>query len=313
VTDVDLVPSVTYCDRWICRIQAHASKRSTSCSGIAATCGYDCRDGRAPPCRRRPPCIRSRCRRTLRGQRRSAIRPGEARRGPGPVCRRTRRAHVHASEFSLPRLDPPRGARTRGAASVDGGRPAGGNRADARRPSARTKGARACAGAPDRRTPTIETDPAAFPCERAQSARLCIGGCAQARGHVLRGSIAPTGRTGRQPPAPFVRYGTLDPGPSREGRRRRHWGRGRGGLVPRLRWLRDINDEDQRRHIRELAYMRCPDCGAPLKRAPHYGVTIEECPLGHGMWLTDAEMHTLAKRERNSWIGRYFFRPKARW
>ena len=74
--------------------------------------------------------------------------------------------------------------------------------------------------------------------------------------------------------------------------------------------LRDVKDEEQRQHIRELAYMRCPDCGARLKRVTHYGVTIEECPSGHGMWLTDSEMHTLAKRERNSWIGRYFFRPK---
>lgn len=74
--------------------------------------------------------------------------------------------------------------------------------------------------------------------------------------------------------------------------------------------LRDVKDEEQRRHIRELAYMRCPDCGSRLKRVTHFGINIEECPSGHGMWLTDLELHTLAKRERNSWIGRYFFRPK---
>ena len=75
--------------------------------------------------------------------------------------------------------------------------------------------------------------------------------------------------------------------------------------------LCDVKDENQRRHIQELAYMRCPDCGARLKRVTHYGVTIEECPGGHGMWLTESEMHTFAKRERNSWIGRYFLRPRA--
>ncbi len=57
--------------------------------------------------------------------------------------------------------------------------------------------------------------------------------------------------------------------------------------------------------------MRCPDCGARLQRVRHYGVTIEECSGGHGMWLTASEMHTLAKRERQSWIGRYFLRPKS--
>ena len=68
--------------------------------------------------------------------------------------------------------------------------------------------------------------------------------------------------------------------------------------------------EGKRRHLRELAYMRCPECGARLVRAQHYGVTIEECAGGHGMWLTESELHALAKRERNSWIGRYFYRLK---
>jgi uncharacterized protein with PIN domain len=74
--------------------------------------------------------------------------------------------------------------------------------------------------------------------------------------------------------------------------------------------LRDVDDETQRRHIRELAYMRCPECGARLVRAQHYGVTIEECAAGHGMWLTESELHALAEREKNSWIGRYFYRLK---
>ncbi len=26
--------------------------------------------------------------------------------------------------------------------------------------------------------------------------------------------------------------------------------------------------------------------------------------------MTESELHALAKRERNSWIGRYFFRPR---
>jgi len=42
----------------------------------------------------------------------------------------------------------------------------------------------------------------------------------------------------------------------------------------------------------------------------HYDVTIHLCPLERAMWLTDSEMHTLPKRVRNSWIGRYFYRPE---
>ncbi len=74
--------------------------------------------------------------------------------------------------------------------------------------------------------------------------------------------------------------------------------------------VRDADDEARRRYLRELAHMRCPECAARLVRGEHYGVTIEECAAGHGMWLTEAELHALAERERNSWIGRYFYRLK---
>jgi uncharacterized protein with PIN domain len=78
-------------------------------------------------------------------------------------------------------------------------------------------------------------------------------------------------------------------------------------LVARLRATRD---EAARRRILERAYLRCPDCGAGLVRASHHGVTIEECPDGHGLWLTAAEFRTLARRERRSWISRYLYRPR---
>jgi len=77
-----------------------------------------------------------------------------------------------------------------------------------------------------------------------------------------------------------------------------------------IRRLHQGSEEEQRRRVRELSHMRCPECGARLARADHFGVIIEECPVGHGMWLTEVEMRTLARRERNSWIGRYFYRPK---
>ena len=74
--------------------------------------------------------------------------------------------------------------------------------------------------------------------------------------------------------------------------------------------LHEANEEKRRHLVREVAHMRCPECAARLVRATHYGVTIEECPLGHGMWMTGTAMRTLARRERRSWIGRYFYRPR---
>jgi hypothetical protein len=74
--------------------------------------------------------------------------------------------------------------------------------------------------------------------------------------------------------------------------------------------LRSERQETQRWQIRELAHMRCPDCGAPLERVALHGVTVEHCPEGHGLWMTESELDALAKRERNSWVGRYFYRPR---
>jgi uncharacterized protein with PIN domain len=77
-----------------------------------------------------------------------------------------------------------------------------------------------------------------------------------------------------------------------------------------LQRLHEAGEEEVKIRLQEIAHMRCPECGAHLARVTHHGVAIEECPLGHGMWMTEAEMRTVARRERHSWLGRYFYRPK---
>ncbi len=74
--------------------------------------------------------------------------------------------------------------------------------------------------------------------------------------------------------------------------------------------LHQAKEEEQREHLRELARRRCPDCGARLVERKHAGVAIEECPLGHGMWMTESECRTVAARERSSWLGRYLYPPR---
>jgi hypothetical protein len=61
---------------------------------------------------------------------------------------------------------------------------------------------------------------------------------------------------------------------------------------------------------REPGRMQCPKCGERLATVDHLGVTVEECPGCHGMWLDEGELQTLARRERDSWLGRFFHRPK---
>ena len=57
--------------------------------------------------------------------------------------------------------------------------------------------------------------------------------------------------------------------------------------------------------------MRCPKDGTALVTLEQRGVTIDECPTCQGMWLDRGELEQLAGRERDSWLGRYFFRSKA--
>ncbi len=56
----------------------------------------------------------------------------------------------------------------------------------------------------------------------------------------------------------------------------------------------------------------CPKDGSRLMTTDHYGVTVEECPSCHGMWLDAGELEKIASRERDSWLGRIFLRPRDR-
>ena len=55
---------------------------------------------------------------------------------------------------------------------------------------------------------------------------------------------------------------------------------------------------------------RCPKCGQRLVPATHLGVTVDECPVCHGMWLDKGELEQIAQRESNGWLARYLGRPR---
>ena len=78
-------------------------------------------------------------------------------------------------------------------------------------------------------------------------------------------------------------------------------------LLEKLRKQKSGDDLEQ---VRELARMRCPKDGDRLATVDEHGVKIEECPTCHGMWIDAGELETLANRERDSWLGRFFFRPR---
>ena len=59
--------------------------------------------------------------------------------------------------------------------------------------------------------------------------------------------------------------------------------------------------------MKQAAQMRCPKCGTRLQQRMVDGVSVDECPSCHGMWLDAGELETLGRREREDqgWIARW--------
>src|SRR5262245_24248859 len=49
----------------------------------------------------------------------------------------------------------------------------------------------------------------------------------------------------------------------------------------------------------------CPKDGTQLETHCHNGVTVEECPSCHGMWLDYDGQQAMAGKENDGWIARW--------
>jgi DNA repair exonuclease SbcCD ATPase subunit len=77
--------------------------------------------------------------------------------------------------------------------------------------------------------------------------------------------------------------------------------------LERLRKQKTAAEQDA---ARQAAPMRCPKDGERLASIEQAGVTAEQCPTCQGLWFDKGEVEAIAARERDSWLGRFFFRPK---
>ena len=62
---------------------------------------------------------------------------------------------------------------------------------------------------------------------------------------------------------------------------------------------------------RDAEKLSCPRCGKALAPVVYHVVTVDQCPACQGVWLDRGELEALAPRERESWLGRFFYRPKS--
>ena len=74
---------------------------------------------------------------------------------------------------------------------------------------------------------------------------------------------------------------------------------------------RDRELLERLRRQKEAESLSCPRCGKALSPVVYRGVTVDQCPACEGVWLDRGELEALAPRERGSWLGRFFYRPKS--
>lgn len=69
--------------------------------------------------------------------------------------------------------------------------------------------------------------------------------------------------------------------------------------------LKADKETEQERTLRDLARMRCPQCGEHLKAQRYGEVALDECPACKGVWLDKGELEKIAGRETDGWLARY--------
>jgi len=48
--------------------------------------------------------------------------------------------------------------------------------------------------------------------------------------------------------------------------------------------------EEEKKRLKELHFMHCPKCGTRLSEESLEKVTVDVCPVCHGIWLDDGEL-----------------------
>jgi hypothetical protein len=59
-------------------------------------------------------------------------------------------------------------------------------------------------------------------------------------------------------------------------------------------------EEEEKRRLRELHFMRCPKCGMELQEIDYKGIKIDKCFGCEGLWLDAGEIESVSKLEKTS-------------
>lgn len=72
--------------------------------------------------------------------------------------------------------------------------------------------------------------------------------------------------------------------------------------------LKQQKEEEQEQTVKELATARCPRDGERLSQRELQGVTIDDCPICHGIWLDKGELEALSACQGSEGVGNFLAR-----
>lgn len=70
--------------------------------------------------------------------------------------------------------------------------------------------------------------------------------------------------------------------------------------------LKAKQDTETKAAAENVAHMRCPKCGEPLKARSFQKIEIDQCTGCNGIWLDPGEIEQVAGKENDSWLGRFW-------
>jgi DNA repair exonuclease SbcCD ATPase subunit len=69
--------------------------------------------------------------------------------------------------------------------------------------------------------------------------------------------------------------------------------------------LKQQQEAEHEKTIRELARSRCPRCGERLSQHAFHGVMVDECPACEGMWLDRGEIQAVLQQQGSDWMSKF--------
>jgi hypothetical protein len=58
--------------------------------------------------------------------------------------------------------------------------------------------------------------------------------------------------------------------------------------------------EEEKKRLKELHFMHCPKCGTRLSEESLEKVTVDVCPVCHGIWLDDGELTKVIESKKGA-------------